>query len=84
MSEGTTVREQDLLQVLKWFRDLRIRSIKKRIDPWAFRQAILLILQLDTRAALERGVTLEALQKFDRLTWTDAENIQPNKGRVPH
>lgn len=84
MSEGTTVREQDLLQVLKWFRDLRIRSIKKRIDPWAFRQAILLILQLDTRAALERGVTLEALQKFDRLTWTDTENIQPNKGRVPH
>lgn len=84
MSKGGTVREQDLLQVLKWFRDLRIRSIKKRIDPWAFRQAILLILQLDTRAALERGVTLEALQKFDRLTRTDAENIQPNKGRVPH
>ena len=84
MSEGVTVREQDLLQVLKWFRDLRIRALKKRIDPWAFRQGILLILQLDTQAALERGVTLEALQKFDRLTWADAENIQPNKGRVPH
>ncbi|MCK4299694.1 MAG: hypothetical protein KAX80_09180 [Planctomycetes bacterium] len=84
MSEGVTVREQDLLQVLKWFRDLRIRALKKRIDPWAFRQGILLILQLDTQAALERGVTLEALQKFDRLTRTDAENIQPNKGRVPH
>ncbi|GAH62054.1 unnamed protein product, partial [marine sediment metagenome] len=61
MSKVVTVKKQDLLQVLKWLRDLRIRAIKKTIDPWAFRQGLLLVLQLDTQAALERGVTMEAL-----------------------
>ena len=80
MGEGVTVREQDLLQVLKWLRDLRIRAIKKKIDPWALRQSLLLVLHLDTLAALERGVTLEALQNFDRLTQASAENIQLKEG----
>ena len=82
MSKGGTVKEQDLLQVLKWLRDLRLRSIKKRLDPWAVRQAFLLILRLDTLAALERGVTPEAIQRFDRLCQDVAEEIKMGKGRV--
>ena len=67
MSMAGAVKEKDLLQVLSWLRDLRARAIKKRIDPWAVRQGFLLVLHLDTRAALERGVPIEELQKFDHL-----------------
>lgn len=81
MSEGVTVKKQDLITVLKWLRDLRIRALRKRIDPWAFRQGLLLVLQLDTRAALERGVPLEALQNFDRLSQAAAEEVQLEQGR---
>lgn len=63
----TTVKEQDLLQVLKWLRDLRFQAIKKRLDPWAVRQGLLLILNIDTKAALERGISMEQLEDFDRL-----------------
>lgn len=73
---GVTVKKKDLLQVLAWLRDLRARAIKKRIDPWAVRQGLLLILQLDTRAALARGVPTEALQKFDLLALANTEEIQ--------
>jgi len=64
---SSTVKEQDLLQVLKWLRDVRFRAVKKRLDPWAVRQGLLMVLELDTRAALERGVPPEERERFDRL-----------------
>lgn len=75
-----TVQERDLRQVLAWLRDLRARVLKKRIDPWAFRQGLLLVLHIDTRAALERGVPAEDLRTFDRLVQENAEEIQFGKG----
>ena len=80
MSKVVTVKERDLLQVLKWLRDLRLRAVKKRIDPWALRQGLLLILHLDTRAALERGVPREDLRTFDRLVEANAAEILLGKG----
>ena len=81
MSKVVTVQERDLLQVLKWLRDLRLRAIKKRIDPWALRQGFLLILHLDTQAALEKGVPREALRAFDRTVEENAAEIQNEKRR---
>jgi len=80
MSKVVTVKERDLLQVLKWLRDLRLRVYKKNIDPWALRQGLLLILHLDTRAALERGVPHEDLRAFDRLVEANAAEILLGKG----
>jgi len=75
MSKAVTVKERDLLQVLKWLRDLRLMAVKKRIDPWAFRQGLLMILHLDTLAALDRGVSHEDLRVFDCLVEENAAKI---------
>ena len=80
MSKAGTVKEKDLHQVLVWLRDLRVRAYKKNIDPWALRQGILMILYLDTVAALERGVPHEDLQKFDRIVEANAAETQLGKG----
>jgi len=73
LHEGVTVRKQDLLQVLKWLRDLSLRAVKKKIDPWAVRQGLILVLQSGTKIALERGVKLEVIQQFDRLVIEQTE-----------
>ena len=59
------VNEKHFYRVLVKLRDLRAWSVKRNIDPWAFRQAMITVLELDTLAALERGVTRENLDKFD-------------------
>ena len=65
MTEPNTVSERDLVEVLRRLRDVRAWSVRRRIDPWAFRQALLLVLHIDTACALERGVSREHLASFD-------------------
>jgi len=61
------VNEKDLLHVLARLRDLRREAVVHRCDPWAFRQAMITVLAMDTECALERGVEPETLFKFDEL-----------------
>ena len=80
MSKAVTVKERDLYQVLVWLRDLRLRAVKKKIDPWALRQGLLMVLYLDTVAALERGIPRENLQAFDDLVEANAAEVPLGKG----
>jgi len=71
MSKG--VSSQDLLKVLVKVRDLRAYAVRKNLDPWAVRQGLLIALEIDTLAALRRGVPRENLVIFDMAA---KENIQ--------
>lgn len=61
----TAVTMKDFRAALVKLKDTRAWSNRWKIDAWAFRQALLTILVIDTQAALERGVTQAALDKFD-------------------
>jgi len=80
MGKVVTVSERDLLQVMYRVRDLRAWAVRVRIDPWAFRQGLLLTLHLDTVAALERGVRPEDLKSFDNLVEENAAEIMLGEG----
>ena len=69
---SSTVNERDLIVVLKWLRDVRIRHLRRRRGPWAFRQALIMVLALDTAAALEGGVPRGDLDAFDEVARADA------------
>ena len=62
---NSTVNGEDLLFVLKKLRDLRAWAVHTETDPWAFRQALVMVMELDTAAALERGVSIQELHGFD-------------------
>jgi len=66
VTSATTVREGDLYEVLVKFRDLRRWALKRKMDPWVFRQGLILILELDAAAAMERGRSAEAIEAFDK------------------
>jgi len=59
------VNEKHFYRVLVKLRDLRAWAVKRNMDPWAFRQAMITVLELDTLAALERGVPRKNLERFD-------------------
>lgn len=74
------VSEMDLLEILVRLMDLRAWAEKRKKDPWAFRQAIILILELDTAAAKENGVKEAALEEFDRLARIYAKEFLERAG----
>jgi hypothetical protein len=63
---------KDLAEVLNGLRNLRWRALQERLNPWAFRQALLIVEEIDKRGALERGVSLSDLTKFDATVREDA------------
>ena len=81
MGNVVTTPERDLLQALKKIRDLRAWAVRKRIDPWALRQALLLTIHIDTAAALKRGISSEGIQAFDGLAMDNARKIRLGEGR---
>jgi len=68
-----TVSERDFEACLVKLRDLRLWGVQNNIDPWAFRQMLLIALEMDTRAALDRGISLIDLQKFDSIAKKDIQ-----------
>ena len=66
-----TVCEEDFKTCLVKLRNLRLWAFQNNIDPWAFRQMLLIALTMDTEAAIERGVNPEDLQKFDSTAKED-------------
>jgi hypothetical protein len=71
MEKVSRVREEDLKWALGRLRDLRAHAIRRGIDPWAIRQALLIAIEFDTQAALERGISLEELYTFDQIVKRD-------------
>lgn len=63
--EAPPVDERTLLHVLARLRDLRREAVHNMADPWAFRQALITVLLIDTEVAIAQGVDPEALARFD-------------------
>ena len=59
------IRREELLEALKRIRDLREWSVRKKVSPWAVRQALIIGLEMDALAAHEHGVTPGDLSRFD-------------------
>jgi len=72
MVQDKTVNVEDLEFVLKRLRDVRAWHVKRKGEPWAFRQALIIVMELDTIAALERGVKAEVLASFDAAVRKDS------------
>jgi len=70
--QDSTVNEREVVEVLRRFKNERARHLKRKGDPWAFRQALLVVVELDTAAALERGVDIRVLNSFDVTVRADA------------
>ena len=69
------VPEKDFYLVLERLRDVRKWAVERDIDPWAFRQAIITVLELDTVTAVERGVKPEKLDEFDAVAGEEAREF---------
>jgi len=69
------VNEKDLLHVLVRLRDVRREAVVHGGDPWAFRQAMIMVMAMDTETALERGIEASTLAKFDELAEEKAQEF---------
>jgi len=67
------VDRDSLVATLQRLKDLRAWAMKKGIDAWAVRQALVIVMAMDTAAALRRGVSRRQLDFFDRVVRADAE-----------
>lgn len=59
------VDERIFYEVLTKLRDVRKWAVVNKGDPWAFRQAMITVMSIDTTVALETGIDPRALEKFD-------------------
>ena len=75
MTESKTVPERDFYLVLEKLRDVRNLAVERDINPWAFRQAMITVLELDTVTAVERGVKPEKLDEFDAVAGEEAREF---------
>ena len=75
MTETKTVPERDFYLVLEKLRDVRNLAVERDINPWAFRQAMITVLELDTVTAVERGVKPEKLDEFDAVAGEEAREF---------
>jgi hypothetical protein len=67
------IPERDFIEVLKGLRELRLRHLQGDRDPWAFRQALILVEELDRVGALEKSVKPQDLDSFDAKVREDAK-----------
>jgi len=68
-----TVNEKDFKECLLKLRNLRLWAVQNSIDPWAFRQMLLIALEMDTKAAVDKGIKPIDLQKFDTVARKDVQ-----------
>ena len=69
------VPEKDFYLVLERLRDVRKWAVERDIDPWAFRQAMITVLELDTVTGVERGVKPKKLDEFDAVARREAREF---------
>jgi len=73
-----SVNEKDFKACLLKLRDLRLWAVQNNIDPWSFRQMLLIALEMDTKVALDRGISLVDLQNFDSIAKKDIQSWMQN------
>jgi hypothetical protein len=71
----TAKDKEDFLAILGNVRALRFEALKRDMDPWYFRQALVFVLRLDTLTALEHGVLQKHLDTFDELVKQEADRV---------
>jgi len=77
------IDERTFLEVLKRLRDVRAWAVVNKGDPWAFRQAMITVMAIDTDVALEKGVKNMDLNAFDMAAKVKArEFIESIPGEV--
>jgi len=69
-----TVSEKDFEQCLLKLRSLRLWAVQNKIDPWAFRQMLVIALEVDTKVALDRGIKPSDLDHFDSFVKKDIKS----------
>jgi len=69
-------RERDLFECLKRLRDYRALAVYKKWNPWMVRQALVMVLELDTIALQEHGVDLKAIEEADRNSRSEARRMR--------
>jgi len=67
------IPERDLAEVLNGLRELRLRHLQGNLDPFAFRQALIIVEELDRVGALEKGLKPQDLDSFDAKVREDAK-----------
>jgi len=70
---GEPVSEKDFKACLVKLRSLRLWAVQNKIDPWAFRQMLLIALEMDTKVAMDKGIKPIDLQKFDTVARKDVQ-----------
>lgn len=65
------VNEDNLMEVLRWIRDLRKKALFRKMEPWTVRQGLVMALEFDTESALERGISKGTLDRFDNMIKED-------------
>jgi len=76
-------RRKQLHYLLKKIKEMRRWANKNDVDPFVFRQALIIALELDTFAALKAGVPLEQLKAFDREVSLDIKRFIVEHGQFP-
>lgn len=67
MEPTVDVDERDFYAFLERLGDVRKLSVLNEADPWAFRQAMITVMAIDTAVALDHGIDAEALASFDEV-----------------
>ena len=63
--EVPPVDEGRFYDVLTKLRDVRKWAVINKGDPWAFRQAMITVMAIDTACALDIGIEIDGLVLFD-------------------
>jgi len=71
---------RDFMAVIIKLKDLREFCVRNNIDAWATRQALIIALEMDTAAALARGIRREDLESFDQVVKRDAREWMREHG----
>lgn len=65
------VNENDLVWSLERLRDLELTALINGINRWAFRQALIIALEIDRKTIISSGIPEEIINKFDELARED-------------
>ena len=60
-----TVNQDNLLEAMRRLRSFRRSACIDKLDPWAVRQALIIIVEMDAIAAVAHGVKPGDLDTFD-------------------
>lgn len=74
--------EADLTEALKLIRDFRATVLRKNLNSWAVRQALVTALIFDYDAAVEQGIKDAEIRTFDKKAVEYAKEVLKLKGHL--